>query len=138
MSPSRSLLVLAAALSLTGCYSMTSFAKLDRALPTFQGRPVADVVNYLGYPSSERTTMGKKIYVWSTAFTQVLPSTTSTTGTVGGTPVTVNSTGMRSYDLACEIRVITVNDIVESFEYEGNNGACARYSRALEGRIPRS
>lgn len=133
----RRILLLLLVPAISGCYSMTSFAKLDRALPTFEGRPVAEVVQYLGYPSSERTTMGKKIYVWSTAFTRVSPSSTTTTGTVAGAPVAVTSTGVQSYNLACEIRVITSNDIVEGFEYEGNNGACAQFARALQGRVPR-
>ena len=129
-------LILLAIVASTGCYSMTSFAVLDQALPTFEGRPVSDVVRYLGYPTSERTTMGKKIYVWSTAFTSVTPSTTTTTGTIAGAPVAVTSTGVRSSNLACEVRAITSNEVVEGFEYEGNNGACAQIARALQGRLP--
>ena len=122
----------------TGCYSMTSFATLDRAMPTFNGGPISTVVSYLGYPSGEYETMGKKVYVWSTAFTSYSPSTTTTTGTVGTTPVTVTTTSPsgNAYNLACTIKVITSRDVVQSFEYEGNNGACARFSRALKSRAP--
>ncbi len=129
-------LILLAIVASTGCYRMTSFAVLDQALPTLEGRPISDVVLYLGYPTSERTMMGKKIYVWSTAYTSVTPSITTTTGTVAGAPVAVTSSGVRSSNLACEVRAITSNEVVEGFEYAGNNGACAQFARALQGRLP--
>ena len=55
-------LALFSLLASLGCYQYTSFAVLDAALPTFENQPIAEVVRYLGYPTTERVLLGKKIY----------------------------------------------------------------------------
>lgn len=114
---------------------VTSFSTLDSALPLFRGKNVTEAVRYLGIPSQEYETLGKKVYVWST--TTINPfssSTTTTTGTVGTKPFSATSTttGGGGEQLSCTLKLITSNGTIEGYDYEGNNGACFHYSDRLK------
>lgn len=120
--------------ALAGCMS---FDVLDEELPKYTGRPIDSLVERIGYPNAERTIMGRKVYIWSTSMSHVsvTPVQSTSTGYVGLTPVTMTSTTYEtsSSRLSCMLRVfVSAQDRIESFDYEGNNGACFRYSNRLK------
>ena len=115
-----------------------AFTTFDEELPKYVGRPVDSLVARLGYPSSELTIMGRKVYTWraDTTSTSITPVTTTATGTVGArmTPVTVTGTSYvpTTEHLSCVIRAaVNADNTIASVDYEGNNGACLRYSSRL-------
>ena len=123
---------------MTAC--ATSFSTLDKALPQLRGQGISEAVRYLGVPSHEYETVGRKVYVWST--TDVNPfsgTTTDTRGRIGNTPFTATSqtTGGPRERLSCTLRIVTLNGVIEDYNYTGNNGACFRYSDRLEPLVRR-
>ena len=119
---------------LAGC--ATSFDTLDKALPQLTGRNISFAADYLGIPDQEYTIAGRKVYVWNSSMNNpfVRPVTTTTTGTVGTTPFSAVSTGyvQDNSPMSCKIRMITDNEIIQRIEYDGNNGACMKYSERLK------
>lgn len=125
-------------LAMSAC--ATSFSTLDKALPRLKGHEISEAVRYLGVPSHEYETVGRRVYVWST--TDVNPfsgTTTNSRGRIGGTPFTATSqtTGGPSERLTCTLRIVTLNGVIEDYDYTGNNGACFRYSDRLEPLVQR-
>ncbi|KQV51374.1 hypothetical protein ASD07_10795 [Duganella sp. Root336D2] len=133
----KNLLIVFVLSTLTAC--ATSFSVMDETLPKLVGKKSSEAVKYLGFPSGEQSVMGKKVYVWSTRtwMPNFAPATTNTTGTIGARPFTATSTtygGGGGMDLSCELKLIVgeSEDLIERFQYEGNNGACMRFSEALK------
>lgn len=123
-------LALMAALLLSGCMS---FGVLDEELPKYVGKPISNLVERLGYPNAEQTIMGQKAYIWSTTMQteSVVPS--YTTGYVGTRPIALTTYSTESSTMSCTLRVfVTRTDYIMSSGYEGNNGACFRYSSQLK------
>lgn len=115
---------------LFGC---TSFGVLDAELPKYNGKQLDQLVAKLGYPTSQQTLMGRTVYVWSTneQFTSFQPTTT--TGYVGTTPVMMTGNQATVSNLSCTIRVFTdSNNIIQGYDYNGNNGTCFTYSNRLK------
>jgi hypothetical protein len=126
---------LIAVMVLTGC--ATSFSVLDATLPTLKGREIGEAVRYLGVPSQEYEIVGKKVYVWSTSMAYVTSgaTTSSTTGAVGTTPFRATTTTFgagTATQLSCTLKLVTANGLIEDYDYDGNNGACFRYSDRLK------
>lgn len=125
--------LLVAMLALIGC---TSFSVFDKELPKLVGQPIDVAVQKLGFPNSEQTIMGQKVYTWSTrqTGTSVVPTTSFTTAYVGNTPVSATTTSYttQDYSMSCVLRLI-VDDkgIIRRYSYDGNNGACFTYSDRL-------
>jgi len=114
-----------------------AFDTMNAELPKYVGQPVNDLVARLGYPSGEQTIMGHKVYTWRTDmdYVSTTPVTSTSTGYVNYKPVTLTSTSYVStpMHLACTIRaVVNSDDRISSVDYEGNNGACLRYSSRLK------
>jgi hypothetical protein len=117
----------------TGC---TSFSVFDEKLPAYSGRPIEDLVARLGYPNAEQTVMGRKAYIWNTSqqFTSITPTTSTTTGYVGTRSVNMQTTtySTDTSTLSCVIRVfVDDQNRITRWEYNGNNGACYKYSGRL-------
>jgi len=105
------------------------------------GRPVSEVVDALGMPSSERTIVGRHYLVWERSYSASLPVTT-TAGTVGGfnttrTTGTYSSTTLGSsyetVNYSCRL-VFQVGDDerVAHVQYDGNLGGCQPYIDRLD------
>lgn len=107
------LLVCTAAL-LAGCAT----AQLDKGLKGLVGQNIDQAVKRLGYPTSERTTLGTKIYTWSTSFGGVIPSATSA-NTVGVVPV----------NYACKVELIVdAAGTITDYDWEGDQGGCEGFA----------
>lgn len=117
-----------------------AFGTFDEELPKFVGAPIDSLVAQLGFPNAEQTIMGRTVYTWRSdmTYTSMTPVSTTGTGYVGMVPVTTTSTSYvpRTSNLACTIRAVADarNGIIQSVDYEGNNGACLSYASRLKGR----
>jgi hypothetical protein len=117
-----------------------SFKTFDEQLPKFVGQPIESLVEQLGLPNAEQTIMGRKVYTWRSdmSYTSITPVSTTNTGYAGNrmAPVTLTSTSYvpSTSNLACSIRAVVsaTNSMIESIDYEGNNGACLAYSSRLK------
>ena len=125
--------VLVLPLLLVAC---TSFDTLDKKLPYFKGKKIDEAISYLGHPNDERAIAGKTVYTWSTAYTQtsMTPITTQNSGMINGKYYSGTSQSYvpETSNLSCVLRMITDKKRIIDIDYEGNNGACFRYSRKLE------
>lgn len=105
--------------------------------PKLKGQPIQEAVARFGYPQSEQTILGMKVYTWSTGGTYLstTPTTAVTSGTMGAVPFTTTTVGYRqtASDVSCEIKIITTPEgIMEKFQYDGNNIACMPYAEAMK------
>jgi len=118
--------MLVASVLLAACAGQQIEAGMNQAL----GQPVSNVIAVLGYPDTEGNVAGRKVYVWrnQSQETMILPQTSYTTGYVSGQTVALQNTQYVTSNLnfSCQIRVIVnEQDIVESWDYRGNQGGCA-------------
>ena len=118
--------------TIAGCATQ----QLDAGLKGLIGHPVSEAVGRLGYPDSQREMMGDKLYVWSTSHTAVMPimNTSTTTGSVGGTPIYGQTTGvtMVPMNANCLIQVaVTETGVIKSYQWRGNEMGCQMYARAF-------
>lgn len=56
-------IIVIAALLLTGCVSM-----IDRPLAARVGMNIQQVIDQIGYPTTERVVAGRKVYTWTRRF----------------------------------------------------------------------
>ena len=123
----------AAMLSLSGCLS---FGDFETNLAAFQGRPVQDAFDVLGYPAGKQEFGQDTVYTWARDHrgAMILPQTTNTTGYVGGTQFGATSTTSQVVPMhyACTVKLIAGPDgVVRKWQYEGNAGGCEPYMRSL-------
>lgn len=71
------------------------------------GKPLSAATEKLGLPTEEGVIAGQKVYTWFT-----------------GRMIEGSSE-------SCRIRAIMRNDLIASFDYEGNGNACLRYAQML-------
>jgi hypothetical protein len=74
----------------------------------FDGLPLRAAIAKIGEPIDERTTAGRKVYIW---------------GTLG----TVNQGDKGK----CQITATMDGDVVASFDYQGDEALCQRYAARL-------
>src|SRR5262245_267137 len=72
------------------------------------GKPLNAAITKLGMPTDERESAGRKVYTWYSG--RLIEGTTS----------------------QCRIRAMVQSDVIESWDYEGNEGACMRYAMLLD------
>lgn len=122
---------------LSGCAS----ARLNDGLPHLVGKKIDYAIGYLGYPQSEQTIAGKKVYTWghSNTFTTMQTVSTPVSGNVHGLGGSAYYSGYatsvvpQTYNYQCAIRLIANSDnIVERWEWNGNEGGCSSYSAAAK------
>jgi hypothetical protein len=106
--------VFAAIALLSGCATQ----RLNSGLQKIIGEPVDVLVSAWGYPAGERNIMGRTLYVWS--------------NDGGAMAVPMYGGGVFAARLQCQVQV-SVNEqrIVTSYQWSGNNGGCAVFSRRL-------
>jgi hypothetical protein len=133
----RKALILVSAIALTGC----AFSQLNDGLPHLVGQPLNMAVNVLGLPNQKMDIGPYTVYVWDNSSSGVIPimqtSTATTSGMVGNVPVygsaTVNSMGYMPVQYQCQIKLrVDSQLIVQSWEWAGNQGGCARYGNRLQ------
>jgi hypothetical protein len=92
-----------AALVLAAC----SFDTIREGMSNLQGQPISAAISKLGIPNDERVIAGQKVYTW------------------------YSSTFDEGTQLQCKIRVIMAGEVIGNYDFEGNNGMCARYAARL-------
>ncbi len=117
MNRQKIIILYVIAITLFGC--ATSFSTFDKAFPKLIDKNISEAVTYLGMPSKESNILGKKIYIWTTRESYV------------GFKVDAHPV-----ELDCTLRIITVNNKIESYDYDGANGTCFRFSNKLKPLAP--
>jgi len=115
----------------------TSFSVFKEEFPKFKGKHIDTLIAKLGMPNEETSILGKTAYIWRTSehFTSLTPEISSSTGTVGTTPVVVTtySTETTTKKLKCQIRIFVDEEgLITNGDWEGSNGTCFRYSERLK------
>jgi hypothetical protein len=78
-----------------------------------QGQPLSVVIAKIGLPTDERTVAGKKVYIWGTP----------------GTPA--QEPAKEPGEKKCQIQATMNGDVIESFDYQGDESLCERYAARL-------
>ena len=104
---------------------------MERALNSWVGYNINDMINSWGFPAEEKTIANRHIYIWNKSWSQYIPQRTNSTVTPGYFNSTVNSytTGGYTVTWYCNktIEVDSKNNIT-SWSWEGN--ACPKnYNR---------
>jgi len=131
-------LVIALAAIPIGC---STFEDISKGLDHLVGRDINKAISILGYPDDERVIAGKTIYFWrnSRSSTSTIPTYSTSTGYIGGSKFSASTTGQSAVttSLNCEIKIITgKSNKILTWEYNGNLGACRKYSKRLSARAP--
>jgi hypothetical protein len=92
-----------AALILAAC----SFDTIKQGMNDLKGQPISAAIAKLGIPNDEREIAGQKVYTW------------------------YSSTFDEGTQLQCKIRVMMAGPVIDKYDFEGNNGMCARYAARL-------
>lgn len=98
------ILAMAIGFALSACAG----AAIKDKMPAYIGQPVSVLIGKLGFPTRQDTIAGQNVYIWTTGHM------------VEGT----------SY--GCTIRaILDAQNIVSSWDYQGNEGGCAMYAANL-------
>lgn len=129
----RPILMVGVVICLTGCVEQN----MNDGLRQLKGQNISVAVAKLGYPDTQRTMLGDVIYVWTSSHdtTLFLPSTATTSGTVGNTPVygTTTTTEAVPANFNCTIQMATdASGQIKSTQWSGNMGGCEPYANALK------
>ncbi|MBG7619367.1 hypothetical protein I5R65_07815 [Herbaspirillum sp. AP02] len=126
------------AAALTGC---ATWGQLDDGLKGLLGQPIDVAINKIGYPNSEQTIAGRKLYRWGSSSQQMayMPTTTTTNGYAGVgsgfTPYSSTTTGGTFVPLnyTCQITLeVDAKQIIQRYQADGNLGGCEPYIKALK------
>lgn len=125
--------LLAASVGLSGC----AMSAIQKEMDSLTGQHVDVLISKLGLPSGEAQVAGRRVLIWSTDATLVLPqtSTSNTYGSVGSTPYygTTTHTSYNATQLSCTIKVSVDHEmLVQYWEAEGQQGACQRFASRLK------
>jgi hypothetical protein len=130
-------LLTAFVVAITGC---ATWGQMKEGLDDLLDRPISTAIDRIGYPSSEQSIAGRKLYRWgsSSQSAMYMPSTTTTTGSIGTgmgyRPFSATTTGGSYIPVSynCEIVLeVDSNDIIKRYQYNGNLGGCRQYIQAL-------
>ena len=85
-------------LSVTGVYAgVQEF--MEKALNSWVGYNINDMINSWGFPTDEKTIANRHIYIWNKAWSQYIPQRTNSTVTPGFYNATVNSYTTGGYNI---------------------------------------
>lgn len=108
---------------LTGCASST----MNRVMSSWEGEHIDTVVRQWGYPSAEREFRGRKLYVWGDSGAYIIPSQSTTSGTVddprtGAFTANTFTVGGGVVPASCtRVLEVDADGIVRSWQWQGNN-----------------
>ena len=110
--------------------------EIDAGLQRFRGHEVRELAAVLGYPNSQRESLGDVLYIWT--IDQNLPWSSPnmviSNGNVGGTPFYGVTSQMQTtvIHVHCTIEVATAaQGLIRNWRFDGQNGACWQYAQAL-------
>jgi hypothetical protein len=98
-----------AAVAAMGVFVAACAGTVKEGMSRLQGQPLSVVIAKIGVPSDERTVAGKKVYIW-------------------GPPEPLQK---GSKEKGCQFRATMNGDVIESFDYEGDEKLCQRYAERL-------
>ena len=131
---------------LSALLSSCALQTLKEGLPYLVGQPIESAVNVLGLPNTKMEMAGYTIYEWSNQYSSTIPitqaNTTYTSGNAGTTPVygttTSYSTNYVLVNNRCRIKLaVSEDDIIQRWEYFGNQGGCQYYANGVKKLIPK-
>lgn len=133
-------LTVAALIGVAGLAGCTTFGQLNESLDAMMGRDLREAIAALGYPSGQLQLLGDTVYVWSTSSSgaMVLPTSSTTSGTVGTKSFYGTTTGSQviPYNYACTIKLAVGPDSrLKHWEYDGNMGGCERVIKRLTAYV---
>jgi hypothetical protein len=82
---------------------------VKEGMSRLQGQPLSVVIAKIGEPNDERTVAGKTVYIW---------------GAPGPSEKEAKQTG-------CQIQAIMNGDLIDTFDYQGDEKLCQRYAARL-------
>lgn len=131
--------VLLAMLLLAGCTSPSQ--KFATEFPKLKGQPIAALYDRWGRPERVvepevaklmNESDGGPVYVWNSSKGYAYTSSSTSTGFVGATPVSITTTTPESSTVYCTVRVRTDEQRrISNIELSGSRGACERFSDRL-------
>jgi len=98
-----------AAVAAMGIFVAACAGTVKEGMSRLQGQPLSVVIAKIGVPSDERTVAGKKVYIW-------------------GPPEPLQK---GSKEKGCQFRATMNGDVIESFDYQGDETLCQRYAARL-------
>ena len=87
---------------------------VKEGMTRLQGQPLSVVIAKIGLPTDERTVAGKKVYIWGTPAQEPAKEPAKEPG-----------------EKKCRIQATMNGDVIESFDYEGDELLCERYAARL-------
>jgi hypothetical protein len=83
---------------------------IKERMAKFEELPLSTVISKIGVPLDEqRTAAGKKVYIWGSLVDPTKPAK----------------------DKQCQIRATMNGDVIERFDYQGDEELCQRYAARL-------
>lgn len=133
----RLLWILTTSLAVASCQTALTEKTMGDGLRALKGAHYQKAIDALGIPTSERTIADKKIYRWSTGWSEslTLPTVSTGRGFAGATPITTTTYGTQTTSHAHDCYVdISTNQkgIIEQTEYEGTVQGCQKYVKRLQ------
>lgn len=128
--------------AIQGC----AFNVLNKGLPMLVNEPIESAVNVLGLPNQQMSFGSDIVYIWDNRYNVTIPvyspSTSTTTGYVGTTPVTATTTTSQTnyvpVQYQCQIKLqVDSFGIIKRWEYFGNEGGCQYYASGLKRILPK-
>ena len=96
--------VAAACILVAGCVGT-----IKEGMTRLEGRPLSAAIAKIGLPIEERTVAGKKVYIWGS----------------------IEMPTKAPKEKKCQIRATMNGDLIESFDYQGDESLCQRYAERL-------
>jgi hypothetical protein len=82
---------------------------IKEGMTRLEGQPLSAIIAKIGPPIDERAIAGKRVYIWGS----------------------LEAPAKEAKERRCQIRATMDGDIVESFDYEGDEKLCQRYAARL-------
>jgi len=132
------------ALLLTGCSD--PFHKFAEVFPNLRGQPIGVLYERWGSPervvppeiarsvdaATGRTVSEGPVYVWNVSSSYVFTNTSTSTGMIGTTPVSITTSTPSPETYYCNVRVNTDKDRrIFDIAVSGARGACAKLADRL-------
>lgn len=121
-------------IALAGC---STTEDLQAGLGELKGKPYQAAFAKLGFPDSEKTIAGHKVYGWSTqnSGSYSVPQFNTATSYVNGQAIYTNyqTSKQVSYDYYCTVEVIVdASGIIAHTKFDGNIGGCETFAQRVK------
>jgi hypothetical protein len=114
------------ALLLAGCDQPTQ-SRMDAAFPTYRGEPIERLFARWGRPDDMIVVPENqdRVYIWNVKTSRTFSGTTTTMGTIGATPITMQVPTTETLTAACTIKIATnPQGRIMAMSAKGASAAC--------------